>query len=362
MREEILKNVDVVINQLLNLENNHTETKSTEADQKIGKFPRDFGFGFWDWTQGVGLYGLHKYDSEVASKYEDVILQWTKERLSEATPVKNVNTTAPMLTLSKNYAQYKDLCDEWVDWVMNDLNRTKEGAIQHVTSNIDGTGVWLNDGEVWIDTIFMTVLFLNQMAINLDNQEMHEEATFQVLEHIKLLYCKESKLFYHGYNFNGEHNFGGVHWCRGNGWFTLGMIDYLEQEQSNSHTATYRFIAEVYKNQVERLLSLQTESGLWTTVLDNPNSYAEVSGSSAICAGILKGIRLGFIDTKHTADLLRTIEAIMSNINDNGVVENVSAGTAMGEGEEHYINIITAPMAYGQSLAAIAMLEALNHI
>ena len=39
------------------------------------------------------------------------------------------------------------------------------GGFQHVTSaNGDRQGVRLNENEMWIDTIFMTVLFLNRMG------------------------------------------------------------------------------------------------------------------------------------------------------------------------------------------------------
>ena len=51
----------------------------------------------------------------------------------------------------------------WADWLMNGLPRTNEGGFQHVTSaNGDRLGVRLNENEMWIDTLFMTVLFLNQ--------------------------------------------------------------------------------------------------------------------------------------------------------------------------------------------------------
>ncbi len=38
------------------------------------------------------------------------------------------------------------------------------------------------------------------------------------------------------------------------------------------------FIVNTYKSQVRTLKKLQSQSGLWHTVLDDPASYEEVSG------------------------------------------------------------------------------------
>ncbi len=365
MKKEITNNIDKVIENLLDLSDDNKNIESTEESQKRGFFPRDFGMGFWDWPQGVGLYGLNKYNLELnTDMYQKTIDMWVNDRLEEATPIKNVNTTAPLLTLSKQGSKYSKLCNEWLEWTMTGLNRTSEGIIQHVTSNIDGTGVWLNDGEVWIDTIFMTLLFMNQMSINNEDLSIHHEAEYQILEHVKYLYNKNDKLFYHGFNFNGEHNFGEVYWCRGNSWFTFGMIDYLEQEKlvGRSNTAGYRYIENLYKNQVDRLLELRNDENLWCTVLTNTESYTEISGSAAIIAAILKGVRLEVLDNSVRSEMLESLEQLMTYIDEDGVVTGVSAGTGMGMDEQHYMNIIQSPMAYGQSLSLIALIEALHHV
>ena len=76
------------------------------------------------------------------------------------------------------------------------LPRTQEGGFQHVTSaNGDRQGVRLNENEMWIDTLFMTVLFLNKMGQKYHRQDWIDESIHQVLMHIKYLYDKESGLF-----------------------------------------------------------------------------------------------------------------------------------------------------------------------
>ena len=106
--------------------------------------------------------------------------------------------------------------------------------------------------------------------------------------------------------------------------------------------------------------SLQDHNGLWHTVLDDPASYCEVSGSSAIAAGILKGIHLGILDSSYLPTAELAISAVCDNIAADGTVLNVSAGTGIGMNADHYKNIVIKPMAYGQSLAILALTEALE--
>ena len=99
---------------------------------------------------------------------------------------------------------------------------------------------------------------------------------------------------------------------------------------------------------------------LFVTVLTDPTSYEEVSGSAAIAAGILKGIKLGILDSSFEACAEKAIEGICANVAEDGTVLNVSGGTGMGYDADHYKNIVIHPMAYGQSLTLIALCEALK--
>lgn len=220
----------------------------------------------------------------------------------------------------------------------------------------------LNENEMWIDTIFMTVLFLNRMGQKYRNQTWIDESIHQVLMHIKYLCDKETGLFYHGWTFNERNNFGGIFWCRGNSWFTLGILDYIDMFKGTMNAGVKEFVVDAYKAQAEALKGLQGKSGLWHTVLTDRDSYEEVSGSAAITAGILKGIRYGILDDSYLPCAWKAVKAILDNIDRDGTVLNVSGGTGMGYDADHYKNILIAPMAYGQSLTILALAEALLHL
>ncbi|MGN0297990.1 MAG: glycoside hydrolase family 105 protein [Lachnospiraceae bacterium] len=365
-QKELETKLNLVIDKLMNLGGPEDEGKLAEGGEKIGFFKRDFGIKEWDWPQGVGLYGLLKIMKiQNREDYREFLYHWFKDNIAQGLPSKNINTTTPLLTLCELNEFYQDpefeaLCLKWADWLMNCLPRTKEGGFQHVTSaNGDRQGVRLNENEMWIDTIFMTVLFLNKMGQKYQRQDWIDESIHQVLMHIKYLADKNTGLFFHGWTFNERNNFGGVFWCRGNSWFTLGILDYIDMFDGTMNAGLKRFVVDTYKAQVSKLKELQDESGLWHTVLDDPTSYLETSGSAAIAAGILKGIKYGILDDAYLPCARKAIQGILSQISEDGTVLNVSGGTGMGYNAEHYKNILIAPMAYGQSLTILALAEAL---
>ena len=365
----ILEKLDLVINKLMNLGGPDNGEDLAQGGEAIGFFKRDFGIREWDWPQGVGLYGLLKImQSQKNESYKEFLYHWFKDNIKEGLPSRNINTTTPLLTLVELNEYYHDpefetLCLKWADWLMNCLPRTRERGFQHVTSaNGDRQGVRLNENEMWIDTLFMTVLFLNKMGQKYNNQAWIDESIHQVLMHIKYLCDKETGLFYHGWTFNEMNNFGGVFWCRGNSWFTLGILDYIDMFKGTMNGGVKEFVVDTYKAQAQALKGLQSDSGLWHTVLTHRDSYEEVSGTAAITAGILKGIRYGILDDSYQQCAWKAVSAILDNIDEDGTVLNVSGGTGMGYDAEHYKNILIAPMAYGQSLTILALAEALGHL
>src|SRR3546814_904513 len=79
------------------------------------------GWNDWEWTHGIGLYGIHQYyqltgDERCLQIMED----WFRDRFRAGTPTKNVNTMAPLLTLANLYAQngeptYRPYLDAWAE-------------------------------------------------------------------------------------------------------------------------------------------------------------------------------------------------------------------------------------------------------
>lgn len=313
-------------------------------------------YRFWEWTQGVGLYGMWKmFEKTNEQKYLDILLKYYERQLGIGLPAKNVNTTAPMLTLAFVYEYtknetYGELCKEWAQWLMTDLPKTKEGGFQHLTSDT------LNDQELWDDTLFMSVLFLAKCGVIFGNKEWVEEAKYQFLLHIKYLSDKKTGLWFHGWTFNGNHNFVEALWGRGNSWATAAIPELLGIIEVEP--AVRRFLVEALHNQVDSLKRFQDPSGMWHTLIDDPTSYVETSATCGFSYGILKAVHDGLIGKEYEELAIKALTPVLANISEDGIVNQVSYGTAMGrETKQFYKEIEIKSMPYGQAMAILFLLE-----
>jgi len=314
-------------------------------------------FECWEWPQGVGLYGLLKCQGEAGQMdCLRLIRGWYGRRLAEGLPPKNVNTMAPMLTLAYLAELDRDSgqlarCEEWAEWIMHDMPRTREGGLQHVVSGE------ANEQQLWADTLYMTVLFLAKMGVLLQRADYVEEAIRQWLVHIKFLADRKTGFWFHGWTFHGNHNFANARWARGNCWITAGTVDFVELIPLPAGVRQY--LLDMLAAQVSALADCQAADGMWHTLLDDTSSYVETSATAGFGYGILKGVRCGYLDRKFASVGERALAAVIERIAPDGTVQQVSYGTGMGSDLQHYRKIPLCPMAYGQALAILLLSEGL---
>ena len=313
----------------------------------------------WEWTQGVGLYGLWKLFAQTKDeKYLYILVRFFDSQLAIGFPALNVNTMAPFLTMSYvgeylGSETYLEPCRKSAAWIMEHFPRTQEGGFQHMTSDT------LNDQELWDDTLFMTVLFLANMGRIEGKQTYIDEAQYQFLLHAKYLADPQTGLWYHGWTFNGRHNFAGAFWGRGNCWVTIAIPEFLQMVNCD---ATVRIeLTRILHEQIRSLCRHQDPSGMWHTLIDDPTSYVESSATCGFGYGILKAVHAGLIGPEYEAVAWKALEPILGYIADDGVVHQVSYGTPMGrETKDFYKQIELRPMPYGQALAMLFLIEVLR--
>jgi len=309
-------------------------------------------YRYWEWTQGVGLYGFWKiFEHTKDRRYLETLEQYYEARFEEGLPSKNINTMAPMLTLAylAEYTQneiYLKECYEWANWIMMSLPKTDEGGFQHITSDT------VNFQELWDDTLFMTVLFLAKVGKMTENSEFIEEAKYQFMLHIKYLAEPTTGLWYHGWTFDGHHNFAEALWGRGNCWVTIAIPEFVEMIELEP--SIKRILVEALEAQIKSLVKFQNENGMWHTLINDRNSYVEASATSGFGYGILKAVRLGLVGNQYKIAAEKAIKPMMDLVDENGVVNQVSYGTAMGRDRlDFYRKIPIEPMPYGQALTLL---------
>ncbi|TPG57251.1 glycoside hydrolase family 88/105 protein [Ewingella americana] len=356
-RSELQGLIHKVTDNLVNIEDKTGEFLLRLDD---GRVIDTKGWAGWEWTHGIGLYGIYQYYQQTGDdQMRAIIDDWFTARLAEGTPTKNVNTMSPFLTLAYRYeetgnAAWRPYLERWAEWVMYEMPRTDKGAMQHIVYNNE------NHQQMWDDTLMMSVLPLAKIGKLLGRTEFVEEATYQFLVHIQYLMDRETGLWFHGWTFDGHHNFANARWARGNSWLTIAIPEFLELVDLPENNATRRYLLQVLESQVAALARCQDDSGLWHTLLDDPQSYLESSATAGFAYGILKAVRKRYIEASYAPVAEKAIQGVIKHINPAGELTQTSFGTAMGSNLDFYREIALTSMPYGQAMAILCLSEYLR--
>ncbi|KAI9737133.1 MAG: hypothetical protein M1834_000725 [Cirrosporium novae-zelandiae] len=358
---DIHKAIRLLINNLVNIKDEGGEFLLYLPD---GRIIDTKGWNDWEWTHGIGLYGIWKYYEQTGDEeLLKIIESWFHDRFAAGGTSKNINTMAVFLTLAHVYEKthniiYLPWLDAWGEWAMHDLERTSYGGFQHVTY------ITTNTQQLWDDTLMMTVLPLAKIGLVLNRPHYIDEAKRQFLLHIKYLFDTSTGLFYHGWTFeNGGHNFARALWARGNSWLTIAIPEFIDLLSLPPTDPIRLHLLDTLEAQC---LSLQRHqdptTGLWHTLLDqtDPGSYLEASATAGFAYGILKAQRKRYLGREYNRTAETAVRAVLENINEKGELLNVSFGTAMGESLDFYRKVPRTAMPYGQAMAVMALAEYLR--
>ncbi len=263
----------------------YDETRITDAMNRILERTKRMDLS-WDWPCGVAYYGL-------AEAYEvtknEAYLEFLKERVDElmelGLPVLTVNTCAMghcLITLyeATGEEKYMDVIRLKTRYLTEEALRFGDHVLQHTVSAD-------NDfpEQCWADTLFMAAFFLLRVGVMTKDEAMIKDALNQYYWHIQYLQDEDTGLWYHGYNNITKDHMSGFYW-------------------------------------------------LWRTILNDDESYEEVSASAGIAASM--AIKRNPLHIKYVE---RSIEGVLSHVAADGRVTDVSGGTAVMKDREGYRNI-----------------------
>lgn len=356
-RAGVIELIDRLTDNLINISD---ETGEFLLRLEDGRVIDTKGWAGWEWTHGIGLYGLLNYWKQTGNPDAlKIIKDWFHERLSEGTPTKNINTVAPFLTLACLYEQdpnpvWVPYLETWAEWVMHEMPRTREDGLQHIVYNS------VNDQQMWDDTLMMSVMPLAKIGLVLNRPEYVEEAKYQFLVHAQYLSDNSTGLWYHGWTFDGDHNFARALWARGNSWITIAIPEFIELLNLAPSDAIRRHLLSLLGRQARTLKGCQHTSGLWHTLLDDPDSYLEASATAGFAYGLMKGVRKRYLPAEYQPVAERAVKGVIDNISPDGELRQVSFGTAMGSDLDYYRQIPLTSMPYGQAMAMLCLSEFLR--
>lgn len=289
----------------------------------------------WDWPCGVAYYGVSEaYNATKNEDYLNFLIKWTDEYIEMGLPSWNVNACAmghAMITLyeATGDQKYWELVMSKVDYLRNRALRFGDRVLQHtVSSNNDFPE------QAWADTLFMAAFFLLRVGAKLKDQDIINDALNQYYWHIKYLQDEKTSLWYHGYNNINKDHMSGFYWGRANAWAAYTMSQVKKQLHDWYLYPQCMDIECALRDQLASIKLLQTDNGLWRTILDDEESYEEVSASCGIAAAM--------IDNKnplHAKYVQKALGGVLANISEDGRVLNVSGGTAVMKDREGYRNV-----------------------
>lgn len=290
----------------------------------------------WDWPCGVAYYGISDaYLNTGKKEYLDMLKERVDELIELGLPsVWTVNACAMGHCLVLLYKETKD--KKYYDILMSKIDYIQHHALRFADNVLQHTVSAKNDfpEQAWADTLFMAALLLLEVGVMEKDEEMINDALDQWYWHIKYLQNPSSGFYYHGYNNITKDHMSGIYWARANAWAAFTMSKVGEILPEAYLYPKFMDVAGSLNEQLAALKTVQTENGLWRTVLDDEESYEEVSASAGIAAAMLnRGNPL------HTKYINKAIKGLLANVSEDGKVMNVSAGTAVMRDLDGYRNI-----------------------
>ena len=290
----------------------------------------------WDWPCGVAYYGISQaYEKTGKEEYLTLLKDRVDELIELGLPeVWTVNACAMGHCLVSLYQatgeqKYYDILMTKVKYIREDALRFGDNVLQHtVSANNDFPE------QAWADTLFMAALLMLRVGVMNKDEDMINDALNQWYWHIKFLQDSSSGFYYHGWDNIAGNHMSGIYWGRANAWaaYTMSQVGTILPECYLY--PKYMDVAGSLNEQLAALKTVQTENGLWRTVLNDESSYEEVSASAGIAAAMPE--RGNVLHTKY---INKAIKGLLDNVSVDGKVMNVSAGTAVMRDVEGYCGI-----------------------
>jgi unsaturated rhamnogalacturonyl hydrolase len=281
------------------------------------------GLPQWSWGEGVYLLSEVRYYESQGLSVPKRFIDWFSER--DAITSGHINNVAPGAAASRIHAlglfDASSINKALEDWVSDpkSATRARNGAVEH----------W--PGGVWADTCYMMGTFMLNHGVATKNAAMVEFIGDQLVKHVELLQNPQTHLFAHG-SHRGETLWN--YWGRGNSWMSLSCVEFLDACQAiGIAPATIAPIKAALKSQLQALIPLLPEYGIWDVLVDHQIENAgilETSATAGIGSAMIRAARyFPELSEELTAVGRKASAAALTYIDESGVLTRTSAGTVL---------------------------------
>ena len=255
------------------------------------------------------------------------------------------------LHLATRRAAFLNYAREVVEALETTTTRTADGAVVPHPPAL----------EVWVDVAYFTAPAMAGVGRLLKDDGLLERALDQLLVHHKYLVDLRTELCWHvAYADKGTHS--QCLWARGNSWFAIAAAEVIGVLGSRAGEGRFEpkvaSLEAAVARQLNAVVGLQDESGLWHTVIDRKDSYLESSATAGFALALgralahrVQGIQEGSAGGAYE----RAIAAICGKVNELGDFVGVSQQTPPGDfAFYNSIKVGTAPFGAGLCMMALS--------
>lgn len=159
--------------------------------------------------------------------------------------------------------------------------------------------------QVWLDGIYMAQVFYCRYQTAFDGAD-YEDIVSQLSCVNKYMYDKEKNLYYHGFDCSkkafwaDKNGLSKNFWLRSIGWFLVALADILEYCVDKKACLK---ISKIFKQAISGIEPyIDKKSHMLYQVVDKgdmPGNYLETSGSLMVAYAMIKGARIGVLDSHY---------------------------------------------------------------
>lgn len=181
--------------------------------------------------------------------------------------------------------------------------------------------------RLWIDDMYMITVIQGEAYKVTGDKKYLDRAANEMVMYLDELQ-RPNGLFYHAPDVP-------YYWARGDGWMAVGMPDLLRMLPED-HKDRPR-IMEGYLNMMKSLKEHQRPSGMWNQLIDEPEFWAETSGTAMFTYAFIVGVQEGWLEAQDYAPAARKAWlAMIPYIDERNNVTEVCIGTGKKNDKQHY--------------------------
>jgi rhamnogalacturonyl hydrolase YesR len=238
------------------------------------------------------------------------------------------------LSLTSPYPAYGPRIDSYMAWIARQDRMGADSIFSRERPH---------HHSVWLDDMYMGIPAMAWYACVRNDHNMMRQAVNQIRAFKSRMWMSDVKLFRHGWVEEMDpHPF--FPWGRANGWALLTLCEVLDAMQASQarqkqsgrevyagYDTDRAFVLDLLRLHLAGLAPLQDKTGFWHQLLNDPSTYLETSATAIYAYCMAHAICEGWVNAQtYGAQAILAWNAVATQINAKGHVENTCVGTGMG--------------------------------